>query len=668
MASRRLPLANVPNAVNSPVRNVPAVSGKRTRAQAGDARETIHGQPPAKKQAVGVAHDDEENVDPRRRRGVSVAAQDKLDEVFSNKRSTNAQPTAFERKLTSARDRRTTPQSRTAERTQKQQAESNIESIRQWQKHYRRQFPQFVFYFDNVPDDVRTKAMRQIRQLNAREERFFSKTVTHVITTRPVPSDGNSTSPDEEGKYDSKHDATRPDATHQTVSNQGRTASLLDAASRRAQQQSSYPHQSIEGSGREIIAKARALGTKIWALEKLHRVLGTILDDEAADQSNNARAHVTSRTSTRTTTTATQDVDLEQLLRHEKIRGPADRDMNVAAKDKVSLRGCYIYIHDMDEKTKPVMVREYQKPQSKEQGKWPQFRLSGVGRCPFIEDPNHVKKIQERDAQAAKSQELAQRKTRAGTSLQNMPNQVLVEREANLRRSPRKLAQAAQAPIKQQPPAIQPPPTRRQSSTEVLPAFFNSTAANMRGLPRMVRGEPVASGVQPSNVTSAIRSQIVSSAAISSTAPGLQRRVGDSKEVSLLKRKVLASNHSIPSSYVNDMRGAINDDRCPPPRAAKRKAQETLGVVREDDETADHSRSRANVPKRKKVSEKEAKPGYCENCRDKYDDFEDVRYSPASASSHRSQLIISSTLPPASIASLRKTTRTGRISMPCSSS
>ncbi|KAF7185123.1 Hsk1-interacting molecule 1 [Pseudocercospora fuligena] len=614
MASRRMPLATVPNAVNSPVRNVASISGKRTRAQAGDARESTYGQPPTKKQALAYPNEDEENVDPRRRRGVSATAQDKFEEVFS-KRSNNSQPTAFERKLASAREKKTTQQPRTLDRTQKQQAD-NLESIRQWQKHYRRQFPQFVFYFDNVSEDVRHKAMRSIRMLGAREEKFFSKSVTHVVTTRSVPAEATRTSPDDEGKYDGKQDAAQVESAQSTAPGQRRTATLLDAASRRAQQQSSYAHQSIDvrrpqDSGADIIAKARALSIKIWALEKLHRVLDTILDNETGEPMVDTRA--ANRTSNRATT---QDVDLEQLLRHEKVRGPADRDMNVVAQDMVSLRGAYIYIHDMDEKTKPVMVREYQRPQTKEQGKWPQFRLSGPGRCPFIEDPNHAKKAaQDREARTSKAQDLAQRTTRQ--------NAALVEREVNLRRSPRKLAQATNAPMKQTQPAIQPPPTRRQSSAEVTPAFFNSTAANMRGLPRMVRGEPVASGVQPSNVTSAIRSQAISSTAISSTAPGLQRRFGDSKEVSLLKRKVLASNHSVPSSYANDVRAAINDDQCPPPRAAKRKAQETLGVVQEDEDTAEQSRGRATATKRKKVPEKDPKPGYCENCRDKFDDFED---------------------------------------------
>lgn len=160
MATRRAPLANVPNAVNSPFRNTQPTNGKRTRAQAG---ENAHGQPPAKKQIVEIKSEDEENVDPRRRSGVAVITNEK-DEPFG-KRTSSHQPTAFEKKLLAqARDRKPTPQSQ--QRPEKPQKD-NLESVRQWQRHYKRQFPSFVFYFDNVADDVRLRAVRQIQSLGA---------------------------------------------------------------------------------------------------------------------------------------------------------------------------------------------------------------------------------------------------------------------------------------------------------------------------------------------------------------------------------------------------------------------------------------------------------------------------------------------------------------------
>jgi len=173
MASRRAPLATMPNAVNSPFRTSQTVAGKRTRGQLG---ENVYGQPPAKKQLLEANNEGGENVDPLKRTGATVISNDKLDEPFSTKRTSTAPPTAFERKLASVREKKPVPQTQQhqplqrADRSQTIKGD-NLENVRQWQRHYRRQFPQFVFYFDSVPDDVRQKAIRQVRSLGAVSER-----------------------------------------------------------------------------------------------------------------------------------------------------------------------------------------------------------------------------------------------------------------------------------------------------------------------------------------------------------------------------------------------------------------------------------------------------------------------------------------------------------------
>ncbi|KYG40618.1 hypothetical protein M433DRAFT_8628 [Acidomyces richmondensis BFW] len=634
MASRRAPLANVPNAVNSPIRGAAVNHGKRTRAGAGDAG---YGQPPAKKQVIELVDEDGENVDPRKRNVVAAAVPDRVDEAFG-KRS-NAQPTALERKLVAAREKKPAPTPQSRERTLRTHAD-NIESIRQWQRHYRKQFPNFVIYFDSVPDDIRAKTLRQIHKLEAREEKFFSKSVTHVVTTRQIPPELSTTSPTEDAAHESV--AQKSAQTVASAHGQDKTTNLLNAHLQKRTQAPAgnapldVDPRKVQLQPTDILSRARQLGIKIWALEKLHRILNTILDGDVDDQPtvHDTRSHIIA---TRNGPKAIRDGDLEQMLRNEKVNGPADRDMTVTGQDMTTFRGCYIYVHDMDEKTKPVMARDYNKPAVKEQGKWPQFRLTPAGRCPFVEDPAHTKRLQQQEA-AAKAQDdiaAASRKTRAASAQEAVAvrgatsTRALAERNANLRRSPRKL-DAISKPL--DPPKA--PGARRQSSAEGMPPLFGSAQQTLRGLPRMVGGEPIASGVQPSNVTSAIRSQYVSSAAISSTAPGASYRVGDTKEVSMLKRKVLErganvnSNHSMPSSYMNDMRAAINNnDHEPPPRAAKRKAQETLGVVHEDDEIAKEpqraKQGRTMAPKKRKSVERDPKPGYCENCRDKFDDFDE---------------------------------------------
>ena len=140
--------------------------------------------------------------------------------------------------------------------------------------------------------------------------------------------------------------------------------------------------------------------------------------------------------------------------------------------------------------------------------------------------------------------------------------------------------------------------------------------------------------MQRSTLTSAVQSQMISSTAASAGA-----RAGTSKEVHELKRKVLERNNtgslsvgSIPSSHrMTDIAGAMRNARAPAPqRVAKARAQERLGGIQEEgnpseDERAAERAARASS-RRKKAPIKEPKPGYCENCREKYDDFDEVKF------------------------------------------
>jgi regulatory subunit for Cdc7p protein kinase len=80
-------------------------------------------------------------------------------------RRSGAPPTAFQKKLEAAvRDVKGVP--KPSEKSQRAVSE-NLETIRQWQKHYRKMFPSFVFYFESIPDDVKGKVYRQVGTLGA---------------------------------------------------------------------------------------------------------------------------------------------------------------------------------------------------------------------------------------------------------------------------------------------------------------------------------------------------------------------------------------------------------------------------------------------------------------------------------------------------------------------
>jgi regulatory subunit for Cdc7p protein kinase len=177
MSSKRTPLASVPNAANSPRHAVPHAT-KRQRP--GSQIEIPYGQPPLKRQLLDR---DENSCSPTKSHTHIVPPSDAR--IFSSKLNKQVQPTAFEKKLVAARDKDTrdkerVPQTKVA-KNEKPSTET-LDTIRQWQKHYRKAFPQFVFYFDTVPEDVRYRCSRQCMALGAVSFDAYSSPLHQLIT------------------------------------------------------------------------------------------------------------------------------------------------------------------------------------------------------------------------------------------------------------------------------------------------------------------------------------------------------------------------------------------------------------------------------------------------------------------------------------------------------
>ena len=375
------------------------------------------------------------------------------------------------------------------------------------------------------------------------------------------------------------------------------------------------------------------MGMKIWAAEKLQRILAHMFDD-GASHGHNTRGNITPMTTSRV-----REEDLSQVLRNEKHNGLADRDLSAFTKDLVPFKGPFIYIHDMDGKTRPTMVREYPKVARRQDGAWPQFRSATVGKCPFVEDNMSKKELErEREKERAMALQL-EREAQQAPRTRSVTTVETVQMDPPRRKSPRKALREvsnvsngpnvnfATAPLGK---PIDPPKIERH--TTFSPAVEAPSVGFIRPTHMHFAREPAASGMQQSNLTSAIRSNMISSTA---AAPGA--KAGTSKEVHELKRKVLERSNtgslsvgSMPSSHrMTDLAGHLKNARAPAPqRAAKSKAQEKLGGIQEEDDPSEEelaAERAANAPSRKRTTKKDPKPGYCENCRDKYDDFDEVR-------------------------------------------
>ncbi|KAL1954191.1 hypothetical protein VTO42DRAFT_1547 [Malbranchea cinnamomea] len=625
MSSRRTPLANVPNGTNSP-RHAPVVVGKRAYPSVLHAEAGYYQEPPLKKQLLDqdeaatrspfrkTVYQAAESrpVLPRKRTPRKEKITRELAVAYDNHVYQKLDPEAAsrmreERLKEAAEERQTAKQRQVAQSSFKSvkdvkaaEYQADIESIRLWQKYYRKVFPSFVFYFENIPDDTRYKFSRQIAALGAREEKFFSKDVTHVITTRPIPP------PDIEPPQRTSTAQTSLPFRHQNVNGPVETVnpSLLDKTMpSRTRTRTLEDRQDLD-----ILYRARKMGIKIWSLEKLHRVVSTINDTDFTSQHGH-----NSRNSVSTHMRGRAENDLSLALQNEKLHGYADRD---TFRDIVPFKGPFIYVHDMDEKTRPVIVREYPKVAKRQDGIWPQFRSSRFGKCPFLIDEESKK--EEREKKSA-PQPKPPAHTVAVSKAPSPPQRKA--KDVDYERMPREQPSAV--------PAYGNMVVLKDTRPQQLSTMNITQALKNNHWPKV----PAASGIQPSNITSAIRSQMVSSTA---AVPGA--KASTSKEVHELKRKVLEKGNGIvpvtgtSSSFrPTDANMASRPTRTPVPRAAKTKAQGCLVPIREEIKEeltgsvtlAQGSRRMPENLKQTSEKKREPKPGYCENCREKYDDFDE---------------------------------------------
>ena len=395
-----------------------------------------------------------------------------------------------------------------------------------------------------------------------------------------------------------------------------------------------------QGRNADVLYRARELGMKIWALEKLQRMMTTMFDTDTG--SGVAHGHNTRSNTVQGNVTATRvnrEADLSQLLRNERINGPSDRDPTVATKDLALFKGPFIYIHDIDEKQKPVMVREYAKVAHKEDGDWPQFRSVANGKCPFVEEVDYSRREAEKEKEILRLQRQQEKekmmvpRTRAATEAAKMQPPRAVGNKRPVAEMDGSSNRSVVVSTKQDNPFN---PRERSVHTDTEPSSrgMQNAFVSRAGQGRLFGGEPVASGVQPSNITSAIRSQMISSTAAQ---PGA--KVGTSKEVHGLQRKVLEKNSGGPASYggltsshrMTDIATAAREESN---RPMKRKGQDKLALIEEDinpSEAEENARRveatrKAKAVQQRKLEKRDPKPGYCENCQDKFEDFEEVRF------------------------------------------
>lgn len=371
-------------------------------------------------------------------------------------------------------------------------------------------------------------------------------------------------------------------------------------------------HQPPTARKTDILVRAQEMNKKIWTFAKLVRVLQVLNDPDPFRTANAPKA--------------TEQANLAQLLNKERTTGPSDRDPTVATKELIFFKGPFIYVYDIEGKQKPIMVREYAKVADKKDGDWPQFRTTSSGRCPFVEeeDPNERRRHAEKKARerALEKQRQEAAVVNAAPKLKAPPapstagmgaKRSLTEMEHghNPRANPARVPEVFDLAKAANPPNID--FAKPQNA-------FTSRARSAR----LLAGEPVASGIQPSNITSAIRSQMISSAT-----GILGAKAGTSKELHGLQRQVLQkSNANSVNPTSQDMSSRRLAEMSMDNSTFQRSA--SLGVASRklaqiEERPQEHKRTKSvPVAVPVKPKKRDLKPGYCENCQDKYPDFDEV--------------------------------------------
>ncbi|KKA29222.1 hypothetical protein TD95_000942 [Thielaviopsis punctulata] len=560
MATRRTPLYDNPNAANSPLRGSSNLNFmKQKRSLATLQREDAYpAQPPSKRQMVDT-----------------ISAP-----VPQRAASRNPRPLTTHTHAITRRERQdVAPTHRYSEKEK--------EDILMWQRQNRARFPRMVFFFESVASETKERLVRNITKLGAREAKFFSNDVTHVVTGRPIPT------------------YTPPVATSHESHDQPQTInpSLMDRQQQDVRRRL-FPDLVSKSSkstrSHDVLIRAQEMNKKVYTVEKLHRILVNLIDFDISG-------------STRPSFNGGATID--QMIESERMARAYDMDK--VNNEMHVLKSPFIYVYDIQERHKPIMVREYTPVADKRDGDWPQFRSVANGRCPFVEDTD-TQALREARAARAKEREKEARLSRLSTAAPKLrppketyPDKSLVKRRRNdTDDTGTSDLHSARGVISRQTSFDKP---------SLAGKLFENLFTGKAPAGKLLAGEPVASGLQTTTLTSAIRSQM-----ISSTSGTLGAKAGTSREILGLQRKVLKMSAPITSHYDNSSRRIATEtsqeatsSRVPTKSGAEPSPEETTVQPKE--------RSKSSLQKMQ-VPEKERhdpKPGFCENCQAKYRDFDD---------------------------------------------
>ncbi|BGP08877.1 Cdc7p-Dbf4p kinase complex regulatory subunit [Rhodotorula toruloides] len=239
----------------------------------------------------------------------------------------------------------------------------------QWRAKYRKAFPSFTFYFDAIDDSTKASLSAAVKKLGASVDNFFSKKVTHVVTSRPLPSTSGK---ENDGASASKASTSASASTSRSKKSSARSPKTYELPNG----QKLWPLANATDhdknpfiDSQDILSKALDFGLKVWASEKLQLIIDRI--NHASPNKDKA--------------SLLRDPSLPTLLRDEQLYGTRERDPLVARADMHYFPSTksYLLVEDSTGEHRPIVVKEYERPRKNEVPSWPVLWGGIEGRTGF---------------------------------------------------------------------------------------------------------------------------------------------------------------------------------------------------------------------------------------------------------------------------------------------
>ncbi|PBK73790.1 uncharacterized protein ARMOST_00621 [Armillaria ostoyae] len=436
---------------------------------------------------------------------------------------------------------------------------------KEFKDKYSRAFPTFTFHFDVShlePDTSLRKSLEaRIVQLGGVIEDFFSKEVTHLITNQ---------------KGEGDDDADKENNPKGTVSKMNLAIKSPSKSRTRV----------VGDDGVGLITKAMEWKMKTWSTAKLDSVLSRCLEAPMLTGSNPSR-----------TINAPQPTNpvhpyrsLARLLQSERVHGSTERDPTQKRHDFTYFsRGSYwVLVEDMQQELATIAAHEYEVTKGRDssiKGSWPVAHCHPHARGPFLPFDDRERRRWEK----AKREELEQQDEQAREQKKRLLRLEAMKRKARAQvhsKGPGDLRRSASMNNLHRRGILD-----EQEFGEAL-GDDNIDSANASGY--LGSGAYVAASGNSVSITSTTGT--TSTAGYSHSRPlppSLRAQIGN---------EVTTSRKLTSVAKDGDGKSTMGPPTYIPARNGLRKSRSTNSL---------------RLPRREEGS----KPGYCETCRVKFDDF-----------------------------------------------